>query len=59
MTAHNAFEVEMIDGGAFDPLAPLQFARRDFLKLFGSGLLIGLAPAPALSQESGRRFGFG
>lgn len=59
MTARNAYEVEMIDGGAFDPLAPLQFPRRDFLKLFGSGLLIGLAPAAALAQESGRRFGFG
>ena len=59
MTARNAFEVEMVDGGAFDPLAPLHFPRRDFLKLFGSGLVIGLAPAPALTQESGRRFGFG
>ncbi len=57
MTARNAFEVEMIDGGAFDPDAPLQFPRRDFLKLFGSGLLIGLAPAPVLAQEAGRRFG--
>ncbi|MGH9589441.1 MAG: molybdopterin cofactor-binding domain-containing protein [Terracidiphilus sp.] len=57
MTARNAFEVEMIDGGAIDPLAPLHFPRRDFLKLFGSGLVIGLAPAPGLTQESGRRFG--
>ena len=45
MSARNLYEVEMIDGGAFDPAAPLQFPRRDFLKLFGSGLLIGLAPA--------------
>jgi CO/xanthine dehydrogenase Mo-binding subunit len=58
MTARNAFEVEMIEGGAFDPLAPIQFPRRDFLKLFGSGLLIGLAPAPSLAQESGGRFMF-
>ena len=54
MTARNAFEVEMIDGGAFAPDAPLQFPRRDFLKLFGSGLVIGLAPAPVLGQEGGR-----
>jgi nicotinate dehydrogenase subunit B len=59
MTARNAYEVEMIDGGAFDPDAPLQFPRRDFLKLFSSGLLIGLAPAPAFTQESGGRFRFG
>ncbi|HEV2133360.1 MAG TPA: molybdopterin cofactor-binding domain-containing protein [Terracidiphilus sp.] len=58
MSARNLYEVEMIDGGAFDPAAPLQFPRRDFLKLFGSGLVIGLAPASALAQESGRR-GFG
>src|SRR5690348_11361739 len=56
MSARNLYEVEMIDGGAFDPSAPLQFPRRDFLKLFGSGLLIGLAPASALTQESGARF---
>ncbi len=56
MTARNAFEVEMIDGGAFDPLAPLHFPRRDFLKLFGSGLFIGLART-AVAQESGGRFG--
>ena len=59
MSARNAFEVEMIEGGAFDPAAPLEFPRRDFLKLFGSGLLIGLAPASSLAQESGRRSGFG
>jgi nicotinate dehydrogenase subunit B len=57
MSARNLYEVEMIDGGAFDPDAPLQFPRRDFLKLFGSGLLIGLAPVAA--QESGARFRFG
>lgn len=59
MSARNLYEVEMIDGGAFDPDAPLQFPRRDFLKLFGSGLLIGLASAPALAQESGGRRRFG
>ena len=57
MTARNAYEVEMIDGGAFDPLAPLHFQRRDFLKLFGSGLFIGLAPVAVVGQESGRGFG--
>jgi nicotinate dehydrogenase subunit B len=59
MSARNLYEVEMIEGGAFDPDAPVQFPRRDFLKLFGSGLLIGIAPAPVLGQESGGRFGFG
>jgi nicotinate dehydrogenase subunit B len=58
LTARNAYEVEMLNGGAFDPDAPLSFPRRDFLKLFSSGLLIALAPEPALTQESGRRFGF-
>ena len=56
MTARNAYEVEMNEGGAFDPLN-LQFGRRDFLKLFGSGLLIALAPTPDWAQESGGRFG--
>ncbi|HEV2325233.1 MAG TPA: molybdopterin cofactor-binding domain-containing protein [Terracidiphilus sp.] len=59
MTARNAYEVEMLNGGAFDPDAPLQFPRRDFLKLFSSGLLIALAPEPALTQQSGGRFRFG
>jgi nicotinate dehydrogenase subunit B len=59
MSARNLYEVEMIEGGAFDPDAPVQFPRRDFLKLFGSGLLIGLAPAPVLAQESGGRRRFG
>ncbi len=56
MTARNAYEVEMIEGGAFDPLH-LQFGRRDFLKVFGSGLLVALAPTPDWAQESGGRFG--
>ena len=56
MTARNAYEVEMTEGGAFDPLH-LQFGRRDFLKVFGSGLLIALAPTPDWAQESGGRFG--
>ena len=56
MTARNAYEVEMIEGGAFDPLN-IQFGRRDFLKIFGSGLLIALAPTPDWAQESGGRFG--
>jgi len=57
MTARNQYEVEMNEGGAFDSFAALHFARRDFLKLFGGGLLIGLAPAPVLAQESGDGFG--
>jgi CO/xanthine dehydrogenase Mo-binding subunit len=59
MTARNAYEVEMMEGGAYDPMGPLQFPRRDFLKLFGSGLLIGLAPVASSAQESGGRFMFG
>jgi CO/xanthine dehydrogenase Mo-binding subunit len=31
--------------------------RRDFLKLFGGGLLVCLTDLPALAQESGRTFG--
>ncbi len=58
MAARNACEVEMLEGGAFDSLAPLQFPRRDFLKFFGSGLLVAFAPSAASSQESGGRFIF-
>jgi CO/xanthine dehydrogenase Mo-binding subunit len=58
MRARNAYEVEMVEGGAFDSSQPVQFPRRDFLKFFGSGLLIGLAPASSTSQESGGRFMF-
>lgn len=56
MTARNAFEVEFNEGGSPDPLGTLHFDRRDFLKLFGGGLLIGLAPEAPWAQESGGRF---
>ncbi|MGC2511490.1 MAG: hypothetical protein WA430_13045, partial [Acidobacteriaceae bacterium] len=31
--------------------------RRDFLKLFGGGLLVCLTDLPGVAQESGRTFG--
>jgi CO/xanthine dehydrogenase Mo-binding subunit len=55
MTRRNEFEREFIEGGAWSPAGGWQLERRSFLKLFGGGLFVGLA-APALAQESGRRF---
>lgn len=37
--------------------AGLQLDRRDFMKVFGGGLLVCLATGPAWAQESGRAFG--
>ena len=55
MTRRNEFDREFLDGGAWTPAGGWQLERRTFLKLFGGGLFVGLA-APALAQESGRRF---
>ena len=57
MSARNEFEREFFEGGAWNPPGGSQFDRRDFLKLFGGGLFVGLASAPAWAQESGRSFG--
>jgi len=56
MSARNAFEREFLEGGAWDPMGAPHFGRRDFLKLFGGGLMIGLAET-AWAQESGGGFG--
>jgi isoquinoline 1-oxidoreductase len=56
MSARNAFEVEFYEGGCADAQGTLQFDRRAFLKLFGGGLLIGLAPEVPWAQESGGGF---
>jgi CO/xanthine dehydrogenase Mo-binding subunit len=56
MTRRNEFDREFLDGGAWTPAGGWQLERRTFLKLFGGGLLVGMA-APALAQESGRNFG--
>ncbi len=39
------------------PCQPRELDRRDFLKVFGGGLLICLTDLPSLAQESGRAFG--
>jgi len=57
MSAHTEFEREFYEGGEWNPPGGLQFDRRDFLKLFGGGLFVGLASAPGWTQESGRSFG--
>ncbi len=58
MTIRTAFEREFIDGGAWNPSGVLEVDRRDFLKLFGGGLFVGLAARSAWTQEeAGRTFG--
>lgn len=57
MSARTEFEREFHEGGFWDPPGGVEFDRRDFLKLFGSGLFVGLGNASAWAQESGRRFG--
>lgn len=57
MSSRTEFEREFHEGGSWDPPGGLEFDRRDFLKLFGGGLFVGLGSASAWAQESGRRFG--
>ncbi|MGD0156418.1 MAG: molybdopterin cofactor-binding domain-containing protein [Terracidiphilus sp.] len=57
MSARNEFEREFFEGGEWTPPGGWQFDRRDFLRLFGGGIFVGLASGPALAQESGRSFG--
>jgi isoquinoline 1-oxidoreductase len=48
------------DLASLDPVSPLhcfQLDRRNFLKVFGGGLLVCLTGENALAQESGRAFG--
>jgi len=56
MRQHSEFEREFYEGGSWNPPGGLEFDRRDFLKLFGGGLFVGLGSASAFAQESGRRF---
>ena len=57
MSAHSEFEREFFEGGSWNPPGGWQFDRRDFLRLFGGGLFVGLASAGSLAQESGRNLG--
>jgi isoquinoline 1-oxidoreductase len=57
MSSRTEFEREFHEGGSWDPPGGLEFDRRDFLKLFGGGLFVGLGSASSWAQESGRRFG--
>ena len=57
MTLRTEFEREFFAGGAFNPSGFIEIGRRDFLKLFGGGLFVGLAAASAIGQEAGRTFG--
>jgi isoquinoline 1-oxidoreductase len=52
--------IEPVELAPLDPVNPLhcfQLDRRNFLKLFGGGLLVCLTGERALAQESGRAFG--
>ena len=57
MSARSEFEREFFEGGSWTPPGGWQLDRRDFLKIFGGGLFVGLANAAALAQEAGRSFG--
>ena len=57
MTIRTEFEREFFEGGAWNPSGVLEVGRRDFLKLFGGGLFVGLAAGSAWTQESGRSVG--
>ncbi len=57
MSARNEFEREFFEGGTWNSPGGLQLDRRDFLRLFGGGLFVGLASASAWAQEAGRSFG--
>ncbi len=50
-------ELESFQDEYWRQFPALALDRRDFLKLFGGGLLVCLAHPPALAQESGRSFG--
>ena len=52
----NSFEFSLLDPvlETEHSTNSVQFDRRDFFRLLGGGLLVCLAPAAALSQESGR-----
>ncbi len=56
MSFRDPFEREFFEGGEWNPPGGLQFDRRDFLKLFGGGLVVGLAGASAWTQEEGGSF---
>ncbi len=53
MIARNEFEREFFEGGSWTPPGGWQLDRRDFLRVFGGGLFIGLAKTKSLAQESG------
>ncbi len=53
MSFRDPFEREFFEGGRMESAGGLQFDRRDFLKLFGGGLFVGLASASAWTQEEG------
>jgi isoquinoline 1-oxidoreductase len=60
MTASNTRSPEFVHDGLAANGAHLEsfrLDRRDFLKIFGGGLLVCLTGAPAFSQESGRGYG--
>ena len=56
MSFRDPFEREFFEGGEWNPPGGLQFDRRDFLKIFGGGLFVGLASASAWTQEEGGSF---
>ena len=56
MSRRDEFEREFFEGGSWTPPAGWQLERREFLKLFGGGLFIGMSAASALAQEAGRDF---
>ncbi len=57
MTRHDALTDELAQHTIDDRPYWFRLDRRDFLKLFGGGLLVCLADLPAWTQESGRNFG--
>jgi CO/xanthine dehydrogenase Mo-binding subunit len=57
MSARNEFEREFFEGGSWTPKGGWQLDRRDFLRVFGGGLFVGLASTKSLAQEAGRSFG--
>lgn len=57
MNALDPLQAELAQQAIDDKPYWFRLDRRDFLKLFGGGLLVCLADSPALAQESGRTFG--
>ena len=53
----DALELELAQHDVNDKLHWFELDRRDFLRVFGGGMLICLAGAPGVAQESGRRAG--